>query len=171
VVRLELPRARAGQARLEELREAPAIRMFLDRARDVAPDFAIADNDRSGWHALHTVCSRLDGMPLAIELAAARMNAMNLETLARALDRRFLVLAGRAGTPLTRHQTLGALLDWSYGLLTDSEQRVFRRLAVFSGGWTLEAAEAVCAGGAVEVAEVLAILSSLVDNTAATSAS
>jgi predicted ATPase len=166
VIRLDplaMPRSSTVEVSLGELRDAPAIRMFVDRARDIAPHFALADDDHRRWQTLHTVCRSLDGMPLAIELAAARMNAMNLETLAGALDRQFLLFAGRAGANLTRHQTLRALLDWSYGLLSDAEQSVFRRLAAFAAGWTLEAAEAICVGGPVQAAEILAILSSLVD--------
>ncbi|GAC1548744.1 MAG: hypothetical protein NVS3B16_21940 [Vulcanimicrobiaceae bacterium] len=161
---LELPLSRDGQLpNLDDLRGSPAIRMFFDRARYAAPDFQITETDHASWHAMHTLCTRLDGMPLAIELAAARMNAMNLDTLTRALDRRFDLLTAGARTALPRHQTLRALVDWSYDLLTEDERRVLRRLAVFVGGWTLRAAEVVCICDDVSANEILAILASLVD--------
>jgi predicted ATPase/DNA-binding XRE family transcriptional regulator len=150
---------------IPDLRATPAVTLFLERARLVAPSLNLSDGAEgiARWHALATICSRLDGLPLAIELAAGRMNAMSLETLAQALDRRFQVLTNGARSALPRHQTLHALVDWSFGLLGETEQRLFRRLAVFSGGWTLQAAAAVCAPGAASPHDVLATLSSLVD--------
>jgi len=147
----------------QDLRASPAVTLFFDRARDVAPDFAIAETDDAGWRALHAVCARLDGLPLAIELAAARMNAMSLETLAGALEHRFHLQTPGARTASPRHKTLMALFDWSYGLLADAERRLFRRLAVFADGWTLDAAESVCLGDAFAVGELLTIHSSLVE--------
>ena len=161
---LALPRSGLGALpSLDDLRTSPAIRMFFDRARDAAPNFTIADDDDARWYALQTVCARLDGMPLAIELAAARMNAMSLEMLARALDRRFDLLTAGARTALPRHKTLRALLDWSYDLLSSDERRVLRRLAVFAGGWTLEAAQSVCADDEPAINALPANLFSLVD--------
>src|SRR5207253_10445121 len=91
------------------------------------------------------VCQRLDGIPLAIELAAARVRAMTVEQIAERLEDRFHLLTGGSRIAPPRHQTLGALLDWSHELLSEPERILFRRLSVFNGGWTLEAAEAVCA--------------------------
>ena len=95
------------------------------------------------------VCRRLDGIPLALELAAARLRGLSLEHLAARLDQRFRLLTGGSRTALPRQQTLQATVDWSYGLLSAAEQTLFHRLAVFSGGFSLEAAEAVCAGGQI----------------------
>jgi non-specific serine/threonine protein kinase len=161
---LELPASSAGEGVTpQDLRASPAVTLFFDRAHDVAPDFAIAETDDAGWRALQAVCVRLDGLPLAIELAAARMNAMSLETLAGALEHRFHLQTPGARTASPRHKTLRALFDWSYGLLTDAERRVFRRLAVFADGWTLEAAESACLGDGFAVGELLTIHSSLVE--------
>ena len=161
---LELPRPPRGELpSLESLRKSPAIRMFFDRARYAAPDFTIGESDDARWQSLHAVCTRLDGMPLAIELAAARMNAMNLDTLATALDRRFDLLTAGSRSALPRHQTLRALHDWSYDLLAEDERRVLRRLAVFAGGWTLSAAEWVCSSDDTPASDILAIVASLVD--------
>ena len=96
------------------------------------------------------VCRALDGMPLAIELAAARLRTMSVDQLASRLDDRFRLLTSGSRTALPRHRTLRAMVDWSWELLTDAERMVLRRLSVFSGGASLEAAERVCAGDAVE---------------------
>ncbi|GAC1494610.1 MAG: hypothetical protein NVS1B2_11580 [Vulcanimicrobiaceae bacterium] len=161
---LELPVARHGELpSLDDLRSSPAIQMFFDRARDAAPGFRVASGDAAMWRAMQTVCARLDGIPLAIELAAARMSAMSLEMLAQGLDRRFDLLTAGARTALPRHQTLRATLDWSYDMLADGERRVLRRLAAFAGGWNAEAAEAMCACDAIAAADVLPTLVSLVD--------
>ena len=108
------------------------------------------------------VCTRLDGVALAIELAAARIPAMNPSELARRLDRRFRLLSGGGRVAIERHQTLRAAIDWSYDLLTEPEQRLLARLSVFSGGCTLEAAEAVCAGDPIDGDDVFELLASLV---------
>jgi non-specific serine/threonine protein kinase len=108
------------------------------------------------------VCRRLDGIPLAIELAAARLAALSLDQLAARLDDRFRLLTGGSRTALPRQQTLRATLDWSYDLLGEGERLLLRRLAVFAGGWTLEAAEAVCAGEGIAPDEVLDLLAGLV---------
>jgi len=161
---LELPKVRAGEVpSLAVLRAAPAVRLFFARARDASPHFDLADGDERARRALNVVCSRLDGMPLAIELAAARMNAMSIEALAKALDQRFDVLASGARPAAPRQHTLRALLEWSYGLLAESERRVFRRLAIFSGGWTSEAAQAICWDDALAGPGVLGIELSLID--------
>src|SRR5207245_5400120 len=94
--------------------------------------------------AVATICRRLDGIPLGIELAAARVKAMPAEAIAERLDDRFRLLTGGSRTALPRQQTLRALIDWSYDLLSDAERALLRRLSVFAGGWTLDAVEAVC---------------------------
>jgi predicted ATPase/DNA-binding XRE family transcriptional regulator len=160
---LGVPAARAGRLpSLVDLRASPAIRLFLERARLVAPTMKLED-DAAAWQTLGNVCARLDGMPLAIELAAARMNAVTPTVLLRALEGRVQVLTIGARSAPPRHQTLHALIEWSYGLLSEREQRVFRRLAVFSGGWTLESAQTVCVDDDAGTNELLAILSSLID--------
>src|SRR5205085_9428383 len=108
-------------------------------------------------------CHRLDGIPLAIELAAARVRAMTVEQVASGLDDRFRLLTGGARTVLPRQQTLQASVDWGYELLTAPERAVFRRLSVFAGGFTLDAAESVAAGHEIEAVEVLDALLALVD--------
>ena len=109
------------------------------------------------------VCRALDGMPLAIELAAARLRTMSLDQLANRLDDRFRLLTSGSRTALPRHRTLRAVVDWSWELLTDAERMVLRRLSVFSGGASLEAAEQVCAGDAVEQEQVLELLTALTE--------
>jgi tetratricopeptide (TPR) repeat protein len=113
--------------------------------------------------ALAQVCARLDGIPLAIELAAARVNVLRVEQIAARLDDRFRLLTGGSRNAVPRQQALRALIDWSYDLLAESERLLFQRLAVFAGGWTLEAAEAVCAGGRLNQDDVLDVLTQLVN--------
>jgi non-specific serine/threonine protein kinase len=137
-----------------------AAQLFLDRAAMAQAAFEVTD---ASAPAIAQICYRLDGMPLAIELAAARVRALAVEQIADRLDDRFNLLnAGSRAAP-ARHQTLRAMIDWSYGLLDPQEKTLFRRLAIFSGGWTLEAAEGVCAGEDLNVSEVLPVLSHLVD--------
>jgi non-specific serine/threonine protein kinase len=136
--------------------DTEGLEMFAGLAALASPAFRLTLDTRS---AIIRVCERLDGLPLAIELAAARVTALSVEEIEQRLDQRFALLtAGRCTSP-PRHQTLRALVDWSYELLTDAEQSLFQQLTVFSGGWTLEAAEAVCE----PAADVLALLLSLVD--------
>jgi predicted ATPase/class 3 adenylate cyclase len=157
--------------RLAPLGEAPAVQLFLERAANADRSGAILRDDESSRKSLASICSRLDGIPLAIELAAARVNVLGLKNLADRLDDRFRLLSGGPRTALPRQQTLRALLDWSHDLLREPEQRVLRRLAVFAGGWTLDAAQAVCvddadlAAGAEAISDwdVFDILSSLVE--------
>jgi predicted ATPase len=108
------------------------------------------------------VCQRLDGMPLAIELAAARIPAFDIEAIAARLDDRFGLLTGGARTALARHRTLRAVVDWSYDLLFDDERRLFDRLSIFAGSCSLAAAESVCAGEDLPVAEIADTLARLV---------
>jgi predicted ATPase len=123
------------------LMQSEAVRLFVDRAVAALPTFALSEQNAP---AVAQVCSRLDGIPLAIELAAARVRALPVEKINERLDDRFRLLTGGSRTASPRQQTLRALIDWSYDLLTEQEQALLCRLSVFSGGWTLEAAEAVC---------------------------
>jgi non-specific serine/threonine protein kinase len=145
---------------LESLLQCEAVRLFADRAAAVQPNFKVTAANAG---AVAEICRRLDGIPLAIELAAARMRGMSIESIATRLNDCFRVLVGGDQTALPRQQTLRASIDWSYDLLEIPERVILRRLAVFAGGWTLEAAEAVCAGGDVEKAAVLELLMRLVD--------
>ena len=137
-----------------------AVRLFIDRALAVAPGFAVTNQNAP---AVAQICHRLDGIPLALELAAARVRVLTLEQIAARLDDRFRLLTGGSRTALPRQQTLRALIDWSYDLLSEQERTLLRRLSVFAGGWTLEAAEAVCAGDGIEDWEILDLLTQLVD--------
>jgi predicted ATPase/DNA-binding SARP family transcriptional activator len=141
-----------------ELVGLASVRLFVDRAGDFRPDFVL---DRSNAAAVVAICRRLDGMPLAIELAAARLGHLEPAEIAERLGDALSVL-GRPGTA-TRHDTLRAALDWSHDLLGPQEQCLLRRLAVFEGSCTLAAAERVCAGGPVPEAAVLDVLGRLVD--------
>jgi len=134
------------------LPESEAASLFIDRATAAQPSFQVSSDIAP---AIANVCGRLDGIPLAIELAAARVRTLPVQKIAARLDDRFRLLTRGDQTALPRQQTLRALIDWSYELLTDDERAVFRRLAVFAGGFTLEAAEAVCAFGAIDTAQVL----------------
>ena len=145
---------------LEDLSRYEAVRLFLERARAVRPGFALTAQNAA---AVGQVCQRLDGMPLAIELAAARVPVLTVEELAVRLDDRFRLLVGGSRTALPRHQTLRATLDWSYRLLEERERVLLRRLAVFAGGWTLVAVEAVCSGDGINAGDVLDLLTRLVD--------
>ncbi len=144
----------------ESLSQYEAVRLFMERARLVQPSFSVTDANAP---AVAQICWRLDGIPLAMEMAAARLRSLSAEQVMVRLDDRFRLLTGGSHLLLPRQQTLRALVDWSYDLLTVSERAVLQRLSVFAGGWTLEAAEQVCADGVVEHWEVLDILTSLVD--------
>lgn len=144
----------------ESLPQYEAVSLFIERAQAVQPDFTITNANAP---AVAQICWRLDGIPLAIELAAARVRAMPVEQIMARLDDRFRLLTGGSRTALPRQQTLQALIDWSYHLLMEPEKAVLRRLSVFAGGWTLEAAERVCASEGVEDFEVEDFLTSLVD--------
>ncbi len=144
----------------ERLPEYEAVQLFLERAQARRSDFTLtAKNAQS----VAQVCARLDGIPLAIELAAARVSALSVEGIAARLDDCFRLLTGGPRTALPRQQTLRATLDWSYNLLSTKEQVLFRRLSVFRGGWTLEAAETVCTSAGIAQDEVLNLLVALVD--------
>ncbi|GLY64893.1 BTAD domain-containing putative transcriptional regulator [Amycolatopsis taiwanensis] len=185
VAPLVLPATEAGPGEIES---APAVRLLLDRASAVRKDILGGGKntgredgrntaDAHTWSTLARVCRALDGMPLAIELAAARLRTMSLDQLANRLDDRFRLLTGGSRTALPRHRTLRAVIDWSWEPLGDAERMVLRRLSVFSGGASLEAAERVCTstgggentgqgsgnGAAVQAWEVLELLTALTE--------
>jgi predicted ATPase/predicted negative regulator of RcsB-dependent stress response len=137
-----------------------AVRLFVDRAGSAAPDFVFDDATAP---AVARICHRLDGLPLALELAAARIDALGPDAVGARLDDRFRLLQAGSRAAPTRQQTLEATLDWSHELLADPERILLRRLAVFSGGFTLEAAEEVCAGDGLERAQVPELLARLVE--------
>jgi len=137
-----------------------AIELFVDRARRARSDFRITKDNTT---TVAEICARLDGMPLAIELAAARVQALSLGEILDGLRDRFRLLTGGARTAVRRQQTLRASVDWSHALLSDSERVVFRRLAVFLGGFDLDAAQAVAGGGDMQRFQVLDLLALLVD--------
>jgi predicted ATPase/DNA-binding SARP family transcriptional activator len=149
-----------GDASPAEIESSPAVQLLRDRAGAVRRDLAV---DARTSATMARVCRALDGMPLAIELAAARLRTMSVDQLAQRLDDRFRLLTSGSRTALPRHQTLRAVVDWSWELLTDAERMVLRRLSVFSGGAGLEAAERVCAGDGVEREQVLELLTALAD--------
>lgn len=144
---------------IEHLVQTDAVSLFVERARQAKADFVLTD---SNAEAVVEVCQRLDGVPLAIELAAARVIALSPAELLRRLDRRFQVLAGGRRGAVERHATLRAAIDWSYELLTAAEQRLLARMAVFSGGCTLEAIEEICSGDPVERDAVVDVVIGLV---------
>src|SRR6185503_8503834 len=137
-----------------------AIELFTDRARQVRPDFRLTDANAA---TAAEICRHLDGMPLAIELAAARVRVLSLAEIRDGLHDRFRLLTGGARTAVRRQQTLRASVDWSHALLTEPERVLFRRLAVFLGGFDLDAAQAVAGATEVERYQVLDELTLLVD--------
>jgi predicted ATPase/DNA-binding CsgD family transcriptional regulator len=147
-------------ADIESLPRYESTRLFLERATAVKPTFALTERNAT---AVAEVCYRLDGIPLAIELAAARAKVLSVEQISERLDDCFKLLAAGSRTAMPHQRTLHATMDWSYELLSDEEQTLFCRLSVFAGGFTLEAAESVCAGEDLEHDEVLDLLSQLVD--------
>lgn len=153
---LSLPEAHT----MESLAQCDSVRLFVDRARASQPKFAVAEGNAQ---AAAEICTRLDGIPLAIELAAARARVLTVNEIAAGLADRFHLLTGGARSALPRQRTLEASVDWSHDMLDDAERVVFRRLAVFAGSFTLEAAEAVCPGDDVPSGQLLDVLSGLVD--------
>ncbi|MFN4218073.1 MAG: ATP-binding protein [Candidatus Bipolaricaulia bacterium] len=149
--------AQAGS--LAHITHYEAVRLFVERAEAASSDFRVTPHN-SG--AMVQICRRLDGIPLAIELAAARVKVLSVEQIAARLDDRFRLLTGGSRTALPRQQTLRAMMDWSYELLNDRERMLFRRLSAFAGGFTLEAAEAVCADEHILPYEILDLLTNLV---------
>jgi predicted ATPase/class 3 adenylate cyclase len=153
-----LPVAETG-ADIEAVASCDAVRLFVERARAGRQDFGL---DHTNADEIAQICRRLDGIPLAIELAAARVVALSPSELAARLDDRFRVLGGGRRGAVERHQTLRAAVDWSYDLLDETEQRFLERLSVFAGGFTLHAAEAVASGDGIEAHTVLDVLATLV---------
>ncbi len=149
-----------GAEELSDLATSGAATLFVERARTLATGFILNDEAAP---VVGAICRRLDGMPLAIELAAARLRSMSLSQLNDRLDQRFRLLTGGSRTALPRQQTLRAMVDWSYDLLNGFEQAVLRRMSVFVGGFELEAAEFVCGFGDIEDFDVSGLLGSLVD--------
>jgi non-specific serine/threonine protein kinase len=145
---------------LDQMPRYEAVRLFVERVRSGQPGFALTTDAAP---AIAQICHQLDGIPMAIELAAARARALAVEQIASRLDDRFRLLTQGSPTALPRNRTLLATMDWSYDLLTETERVMLRRLSVFAGGWTLEAAETVCSGDGVEVTDVLDLLTTLVD--------
>jgi predicted ATPase/class 3 adenylate cyclase/DNA-binding CsgD family transcriptional regulator len=150
---------------IEALSQSDAVRLFIDRALQVRPNFAVTTANAS---AVAQICHDLDGIPLAIELAAARVRMLALEQVARGLNDRFHLLTGGSRTVMPRHQTLEASIDWSHELLSDGERILLRRLSVFAGGWMLDAAEEVCEGDGIDRYAVLDLLTGLVDKSLVT---
>lgn len=157
---LGVPRAGSRTLPVADLEAFEAIQFFVDRANAVKPGFKLGTDNAE---AIVQICQRLDGIPLALELAAARIRVLAPADIARRLDDRFRLLTSTDRGVLPYHQTLRALIDWSHDHLAPAEQMVFRRLAVFAGGWTLEAAERICTGPDLDEWELLDHLSSLVE--------
>ncbi len=149
---------------LEQLGQCEAVTLFVERARLAQPGFTLNETNAA---AVALICQRLDGIPLAIELAAARVRMMTPTEIAARLDNVFGLLTGGSRSLLPRQQTLKATIDWSYALLSLQERLALLRLSVFAGGWTLDGAEAVCAGEGIEPGEVFNLLAGLVDKSMA----
>ena len=145
---------------LKSLGQVEAVELFVERARKAFPGFTL---DAGNAAAVAQICQRLDGIPLAIELAAARLRMMTIHQVAARRDNVFLLLTGGSRSALPRQQTLKATMDWSYALLSAQERLAFHRLSVFTGGWMLEAAEAVCSVDGIQIVDVLDLLGGLVD--------
>jgi predicted ATPase/DNA-binding XRE family transcriptional regulator len=144
---------------LEVFRAYESVRLFEERAQLTQPDFVLTLENAA---SIAQICNRLDGIPLAIELAAARINMFSSEQIAARLGDRFDLLTGGSRTAMPRQQTIRASIDWSWDLLSESERALFRRLPIFAGGWTLAGAEAVCSGHGIGKQDVLPLLTQLV---------
>jgi len=155
---LPLPEMRQALS-LKQLKEFASIELFVERAGNVKSDFVLTEQNAS---SVAQICNHLDGIPLAIELASARIKVLSVDEIESRLNDRFSLLTSGSRTALPRHQTLRATIDWSHDLLTEPERILFRRLAVFVGGFTLEAAEAVCSEG-MKRSNILDLLGRLVD--------
>ncbi len=154
-----------GLADMNAVWDVESMQLFMDRAVSVKPDFLPAGQDTE---AVARICNRLDGIPLAIELAAARVRALPVEEIADRLSDRFRLLTGGSRSAMPRQQTLQALIDWSFDLLTEQEKTLMRRMSVFSGGSTLEAVEQVCSGNGLAEANILDLVTRLVDKSLVT---
>lgn len=144
----------------QELLQYDSVRLFADRARTLLPSFTVTAQNAA---AIIQICRQLDGIPLAIELAAARVKLLAVNEIALRLNDSFRLLTSGSRTALPRHQTLRAMIDWSYNLLSEAECSIFQRLAVFPGGCTIDAATAVCTENGITESDVLEILALLVD--------
>jgi predicted ATPase/class 3 adenylate cyclase len=153
---LSLP---AGEADAVRIAASDAVRLFVDRAQAQDPGFVLDD---ASAPLVASVCRRLDGIPLALELAAARLSSMSLQQVSDRLGQRFRLLTGGSRNAMPRQQTLQAAVDWSFGLLTEPERDLLRRLSVFAGGFELDASEAICTADSVDPFDVLDLLGSLV---------
>jgi predicted ATPase len=149
-----------GAPKLANIAQSEAVRLFIERTADIQPGYQPSEAESQ---AIAQICLSLDGIPLAIELAAARMSLLSAREIAARLDSRFQLLTAGYRTMLPRHQTLQAAIEWSYELLSQAEQTLLRRLSVFAGSFTLEAAETVCAGEGIQREQVLTLLGRLVD--------
>lgn len=145
---------------LADLESSEAVRLFIDRARAVQPGFALSERSAP---AVAAICRQLDGIPLAIELAAARVKALPPEAIAERLDDRFRLLTGGSRMALPRHRTLRAAIDWSFDLLTEPERTLLLRLSVFAGTFDLAAVESICGYGEIDPLDVLDVLTRLID--------
>jgi predicted ATPase len=150
---------------LPEVAGSTAVALFVERARSASPAFQLTNENAP---LVVQVCRRLDGIPLAIELAASRLSLLTLPQMLTRLDDRFRLLSGGRRTALPRQQTLRAAIDWSYELLTEPERTLLRRVSVFAGGFTLELAEEICGWGALDAADVLDLLAALVSKSLVT---
>ncbi|MER6942974.1 LuxR C-terminal-related transcriptional regulator [Nonomuraea sp. NPDC000554] len=157
---LALPDLEGARPSVESLMQFDAVRLFTERAKAVLPTFAITEDNQS---LVTRICRRLDGLPLGIELAAVRLRALSVQQLLDRLDDRFRLLTAGSRATLPRHQTLRALIDWSYGLCSDKERLLWERVSVFAGGLDLDAAEAVCSVDGIDHDEVVDLVIGLVD--------
>ena len=156
--------ARLSPADVDRVSRSEAVQLFIERAALVRPGFHLTPENAP---VVGRICLRLDGLPLALELASARTKLLSVEQILARLDDRFRLLAGGGRSAEPRQQTMRAAIDWSFLLLSEAERRLFARLAVFQGGWTLEAAEAVASGGPVEVEAIMDLLGLLVNKSLA----
>jgi predicted ATPase len=157
---LSVPEPQQGTPPSEELEDYESVRLLVERARGRDPSFSLDPNNAL---AVGEICRGLEGMPLAIELAAARVGTLSVGQISEKLTDSLKLLRSGSRTQLPKQRTLRGALDWSYELLSEEEKELFGRLSVFAGGWTLEAAEGVRAGGGLEQGEVLDLLSGLVE--------
>jgi len=160
---LDLPKIGSSVA-MATIQRAEAVRLFVERGKAVNAQFTLTEENAAG---VVEICRRLDGIPLALELAAARLKVLTVDDIAERLGDRFRLLTVGSKTAMPHHQTLKALVDWSHDHLTAAEQALLRRLSVHAGGWTLEAAESICSGTDVEAWDVLDLLSNLIDKSLA----
>jgi len=160
VAPLSLPPAPQAAGDVDDVAESEAVQLFAERARRIVPAFAVtADNA----NLVAEICHNLDGIPLAIELASARMKVLTVEQIAARIDNHFELLPPTTHLSYSHHETLRAAIDWSHDLLSEAEQILLRRLSVFAGGCSLETVECVCGDEGVQREDVLDLTSSLVD--------